>query len=82
MEKFEKNGVKFTVFEKDGETYLCTGSPTGEIKFTFAGVVRDYVTVVGATTVVSGTAGSCIDELYAEWRRITQFQREVLGIKY
>lgn len=80
MEKFERNGVLFTTFERDGELYLCTGEPTGEVKFSFAGEIRDYYEVVGATEVVSGTKS--IDELYAEWLDKTQFQREVLGIKY
>jgi hypothetical protein len=79
MEKFEKNGVMFTVFEKDGETYLCTGEPTGEIEFDYAGDVADYYEVVGATSVVSGKKS--IDELYAEWLEVTKFYREC-GIKY
>ena len=80
MEKFEKNGIKFTVFEKDGEMYLCTGEPTGEIEFTFAGEIRDYYEVPGATSVVSGKKSR--DELYAEWLEQTRFYRECCGIKY
>ena len=79
MRKFERNGVKFTVFERDGETYLCTGKPSGKFQFHFAGEVADYYDVVGATSVVSGTAS--IDELYEKWLETTQFYRSI-GIKY
>ena len=82
MEKFERDGVKFTTFSKGGETYLCTGEVTGEVKFTFAGEIRDYYTVTGATSVVSGAVGICLDELYTEWCRLTEFNRECLGVKY
>lgn len=79
MEKFERNGVYFTVFEKDGETYLCTGEPTGEIEFDYAGEFADYYGVIGATSVVSGKGK--IDELYETWLVQTEFYREC-GIKY
>ena len=46
MEKFERDGVIFTVFEHNGETYLCTGEPTGEFHFDYAGEFIDYYTVV------------------------------------
>lgn len=81
MEKFEKNGVKFTMFEHSGETYLCTGEPTGEVKFSFNGEVADYYTVVGATSVVS-SRGKTVDELYSDWLKQTEFYREHCGIKY
>ena len=81
MEKFERGGMKFTVFQRDGEIYLCTGDPTGEFKFTYAGEFNDYYEVVGATSVVSGDAGSSIDELYTKWLDQTSIYRE-LGIKY
>ena len=80
MEKFEKNGVLFTAFDKNGELYLCTGSPTGEFQFSTANDVADYYVVVGATSVVSSGSKS-IDELYSEWLRVTEFERNV-GIKY
>ena len=80
MEKFVKNGVKFTSFERDGETYLRTGEPTGKLKFAWAGEVADYYTVVGATSVVSGNLS--IDKLYTMWLDQTSFQREVLGIEF
>lgn len=79
MEKFERNGIVFTVFEKDGENYLCTGRVTGELKFNYAGEISDYYEVVGATSVVSGKKE--VDELYQEWLEKTRFYRE-LGIKY
>jgi hypothetical protein len=80
MEKFERNGVLFTTFERDGELYLCTGEPTGEVKFSFAGEIRDYYEVVGATSVVSGKES--IDKLYETWLEQTRFYREHCGIKY
>ena len=80
MTKFERNGVQFTVFERDGETYLCTGEPTGELRLSWAGEVADYCAVTGATSVVSGTAS--IDELYDKWLEQTKFYREVLGIQF
>ena len=79
MEKFEKNGVLFTAFERNGELYLCTGSPTGELDFDYAGEICDYCTVVGATSVVSGK--KTVDELYIDWLKVTEFYREC-GIKY
>ena len=79
MKKFVKNGTQFTVFEKYGETFLCTGNVTGEIKFDFAGEVADYYDVVGATSVVSGTGN--VDELYEEWIRQTEFYRSI-GIQF
>ena len=79
MKKFERNGVLFSTFEKNGEQYLCTGSPTGELRFDYAGEVADYCRVVGATSVVSGTG--TIDELYNEWLSATEFYRSI-GIKY
>jgi hypothetical protein len=81
MKKFVRNGVKFSIFERDGETYLCTGNPTGELKFDFAGEVADYAVVVGATSVVSGETDD-LDELYEKWLHQTSFHREVLGVKY
>ena len=80
MKKFERNGVLFSTFEKNGEQYLCTGSPTGELRFDYAGEVADYCRVVGATSVVSGNLS--IDELYEKWLDRTSFYREVLGIRY
>ena len=79
--KITIGGTKFTVFHHNGETYLCTGEPTGEIKFDHAGEVADYATVVGATSVVSGKT-SDVDELYKEWLHKTSFYREVIGVKY
>ena len=79
MEKFERNGVKFTVLEKDGEKYICTGNPTGEFQFSFSGEVADYYNVVGATSVVCGKKS--IDELYETWLEQTEFTRN-LGVKY
>ena len=75
MEKFEKDGVKFTTFERDGELYLCTGSPSGEIEFEYAGEICDYFVVVGATSVVHASNKSS-DELYTEWLEVTEFVRE------
>ena len=73
MEKFERNGTTFTTFVLNDERYLCTGNPTGELKFDFTGEIYDYCTVVGATSV---------DQLYAEWLEVTRFNREVLGIEF
>ena len=73
------NGVKFTVFQRDGETYLCTGNPTGKIKLAYIGEIADYYEVIGATSVVSGVA--TVDELYNEWLDRTAFWRSV-GAKY
>ena len=75
------NGTKFSIFERDGETYLCTGPVTGEIKFDHAGETGDCYTVVGATSVVSGKTTD-VDKLYEEWLRRTSFYREVIGVKY
>ena len=75
MEKFERDGVIFTVFSKDGIKYICTGKPTGEIEFTYSGEYLDYFVVVGATSVVAGKNKS-IEELYAEWLECTEFVRE------
>ena len=80
MRKFVKNGVQFTSFEHDGEVFLCTGSPTGEFKFDFAGEVADVYRVIGATSVVSGR-GKTIDELYADWLDHTAFYRSI-GIQF
>lgn len=81
MIKFVKNGVVFSVFERDGETYLCTGkNVTGELKFEFVGEVADYCSVVGATSVVSGRG--TVNELYEKWLATTSFHREVLGVVY
>lgn len=81
MEKFERNGINFTMFETAGEKYLCTGdNVTGEIEFAFAGEVADYCSVKGATSVVYG-AGKTTDELYQEWLKATEFQRSI-GIKF
>ena len=80
--KITIGGVKFTVFQRDGETFLCTGDNiTGEIEFDFAGEVADYGTVVGATSVVSGKTTD-VDELYEKWLIKTSFYREVIGVKY
>lgn len=81
MEKFERDGVVFTTFIKGGERYLCTGNPTGEVEFDFAGEFNDYYKVVGATTVVSGK-DKTVDELYKDWLDTTKFYREVLGAKF
>ena len=75
------NGTKFTTFQKGGETFLCTGdNVTGEIKLDHVGEICDYYSVIGATSVVSGTES--IDELYAEWLIRTEFQRSVLNISF
>ena len=80
--KITINGIRFTVFTRDGETFLCTGdNVTGELKFDFTGEVADYGTVVGATSVVSGKTEN-VDELYAKWLHKTSFYREVIGVKY
>lgn len=81
MEKFERNDVRFSAFERDGETYLCTGEVTGELKFDYAGEICDYCTVVGATSVVSGK-NKTVDELYSDWLKVTDFERNVLGITF
>lgn len=81
MIKITINGTKFTVFEKDGELYLCTGNPTGELKFDYASETGDYAVVVGATSVVSGKTTD-VDKLYEEWLRRTSFYREVIGVTY
>lgn len=80
MKRFERNGTIFTAFEHAGETYLCTGNPTGKFEFAWAGEFNDYYDVVGATSVVSGNLS--IDELYEKWLDRTSFYREVLGIRY
>jgi len=81
MMKVTINGVKFSIFQKGGETFLCTGSPTGELKFDFAGEICDYCHVIGATSVVSGETDD-VDELYERWLNKTSFYREVIGVKY
>lgn len=81
MEKFERNGTTFTTFVLNDERYLCTGNPTGELKFDFTGEIYDYCTVVGATSVVSGR-GKTTEELYQEWLKATEFQRNVIGISF
>lgn len=81
MEKFERNGTTFTTFVLNDERYLCTGNPTGELKFDFTGEIYDYCTVVGATSVVAGR-NKTVDQLYAEWLEVTRFNREVLGIEF
>lgn len=80
MENIIIDGIKFTVFEKDGVQYLCTGSPTGELKFAYAGEFIDYYCVVGATSVVSGHKS--VDELYNDWLEATEFMRNALGIQF
>lgn len=80
MRRFERNGTQFTVFEKNGETFLCTGTDvTGKLKFDYAGEIADYYDVVGATSVVSGTGS--VDELYAKWLSATEFYRSI-GIQF
>lgn len=79
MKKFVKDGVMFTTFIRNGEQFLCTGNPTGELKFDYAGEVADYYDVIGATSVVSGREN--IDELYAKWLDHTAFYREI-GVKF
>ena len=79
MKRFERNGTIFTAFEHAGETYLCTGNPTGKFQFDYAGEFNDYYTVAGATSVVSGTG--TIDELYEKWLSATEFYRSI-GIRY
>ena len=82
MIKITINGTKFTIFQKSGETFLCTGdNVTGAIKLDYAGETGDCYTVVGATSVVSGKT-SDVDELYERWLNKTSFYREVIGIKY
>lgn len=44
MKRFERNGTIFTAFEHAGETYLCTGNPTGKFEFAWAGEFNDYYT--------------------------------------
>lgn len=79
MKKFERNGVLFTTFIRNGEQFLCTGNPTGELKFDYAGEVADYYDVIGATSVVSGNLS--IDELYNKWLEATSFYRSI-GIEF
>lgn len=80
--KITIDGVKFTIFTRDGETFLCTGdNVTGEIEFDFTGETGDGYTVVGATSVVSGKTEN-VDELYKEWLHKTSFYREVIGVAY
>ena len=82
MLKITIGGVRFTVFQRNDETFLCTGdNVTGEIKFNGAGEVADYYDVIGATTVVSGKTEN-VDELYKEWLHKTSFYREVIGIQF
>ena len=80
MRNITINGVKFSTFEHGGETFLCTGSPTGKLKFEFAGEMGDIYSVTGATSVVSGNLS--VDELYTMWLDRTEFYREVLGIEF
>lgn len=80
MENIIIGGTKFTTFIKNGERYLCTGEPTGELKFSWAGEICDYYTVAGATSVVSGN--ETVEALYAKWLDHTEFQRNVLGIEF
>ena len=75
------NGTKFTMFERNGERFLCTGDVTGKFQFNFAGEVADYYTVVGATSVVSGDIGVTTDELYNKWLKSTEFYRSI-GIQF
>ena len=82
MKKLEINGVTFTMFEKDGKVYFCTGEPTGEVRFDYAGEVADYYTVVGTTSVVSAPIGTSEADLYKTWLMETEFHREVLGVKF
>ena len=79
MERFVRNGIKFTAFEKNGETFLCTGEPTGELKLDYVGEICDYATVAGATSVVSGKCS--VDELYTMWLDRTEFERSI-GIQF
>jgi len=79
MRRFERNGTEFTVFQRDGETYLCTGNPSGRLKFAFIGEICDYCTVEGATSVVFGDGS--IEELYNKWLSATEFYRSI-GVKY
>lgn len=79
MKKFSRNGVNFSTFTRDGETYLCTGEPTGRLKLAYVGELADYCTVEGATSVVSGTGS--VDDLYTEWLEQTKFYREI-GIQF
>lgn len=81
MEKFERDGIIFTTFEHNGETYFCTGNPTGKLKIDFIGELGDYCTVIGATSVVSGK-DKTVDELYSDWLSVTEFERNELGIEY
>ena len=73
------NGTKFTTFRKGGETFLCTGNVTGEIKFAWSGEFNDYYTVEGATSVVSGNKS--VEDLYEEWLDHTEFYRSI-GIQF
>lgn len=82
MKKLEINGITFTVFEEGHKVYFCTGEPTGELRFDWAGEVADYYTVVGATSVVSAPISTTVDELYKAWLIETEFYREVLGAKF
>ena len=79
MERFVRNGVKFSTFIRNGERYLCTGDVTGAIEFAWAGEVADYAYVVGATSVVSGT--ETVEELYGKWLSATEFYRSI-GVKF
>lgn len=81
MENIIIDGINFTTFEKCGERYLCTGNVTGEIKIDFIGELGDYCTVIGATSVVSGK-DKTVDELYSDWLKVTDFERNVLGITF
>ena len=80
MKKFSRNGVNFTVFERAGERYLCTGTDVdGTVEFAWSGEIADYAYVTGATSVVSGNLS--IDELYAKWLDHTAFYRSI-GVKF
>ena len=81
MENIIIGGTKFTTFVRDGIRYLCTGEVTGKLKFAWSGEIADYAYVTGATSVVSGDAGSSIDELCADWLETTEFDR-IIGVKY
>jgi hypothetical protein len=79
MRNITINGVKFSTFEHAGETYLCTGNPTGKFQFDYAGEFNDYYTVEGATSVVSGNKS--VEDLYEEWLDRTEFYRSI-GIRF
>ena len=80
VKKFERDGVLFSSFTRNGKTFLCTGNPTGRIELAYIGEIADYYEVIGATSVVSGV-NATVDELYNEWLDRTAFWRSV-GAKY